>query len=87
MDETFFFDLKATPHVFKGENKNDFMVIIDHNPKKANSFFQTFKFDPNVRVFTGIVRWKLPHNDRIAESWFQVVKCTYRSFAKFCDGF
>ncbi|CAG5113885.1 Oidioi.mRNA.OKI2018_I69.chr2.g7975.t1.cds [Oikopleura dioica] len=56
MDETFFFDLKATPHVFKGENRNDFM---------------SFKFDPNIRMFTGIVRWQLPHNDRIAESWFQ----------------
>jgi len=40
MDETFFFDLKATPHVFKGENKNDFMVIIDHNPKKLTAFFR-----------------------------------------------
>ena len=40
MDETFFFDLKATPHVFKGENKNDFMVIIDHHPLNLNPFFR-----------------------------------------------
>ena len=70
MDETFFFDLKATPHVFKGENRNDFMVR-QSLISVSSRILQSFKFDPNIRMFTGIVRWQLPHNDRIAESWFQ----------------